>query len=163
MRSDERGRTTGAAALGLALLLAVGIWLVSGRDPGTSTATSPDPTPSVGATSATGTGTGTVSGTVSGTDPASGLPYVAAADLPPEARDVLRRIDAGGPFAYEEDGGTFGNFEGLLPDHERGYYAEYTVDTPGSDDRGARRIVAGDGGELYWTADHYASFARIRP
>ncbi|GAB3768229.1 ribonuclease T1 [Nocardioides ginsengisegetis] len=150
MRSDERGRTTGAAALGLALLLAVGIWLVSGRDPGTSTATSPDPTPSAGATSDPGT------------DPASGLPYVAAADLPPEARDVLRRIDAGGPFAYDEDGGTFGNFEGLLPDHDGGYYAEYTVDTPGSDDRGARRIVAGDGGELYWTADHYASFARIR-
>ena len=146
MRTEERGRTTGAAALGLALLLAVGIWLVSGRDPGTSTATEPDPTPSAGAS----------------VDPASGLPYVAAADLPPEARDVLRRIDAGGPFAYEEDGGTFGNFEGLLPDHDRGYYAEYTVDTPGSEDRGARRIVAGDGGELYWTADHYASFSRIR-
>ena len=44
-----------------------------------------------------------------------------------------------------------------------GYYREYTVATPGVDDRGARRIVAGDDGEeLYWTDDHYGSFALIR-
>ena len=48
-----------------------------------------------------------------------------------------------------------------LPDRERGYYAEYTVETPGLDHRGARRIIAGDGGELYWTEDHYESFERI--
>jgi ribonuclease T1 len=35
------------------------------------------------------------------------------------------------------------------------------VPTPGSDDRGARRIVAGEAGELYWTQDHYSSFGRI--
>ena len=51
--------------------------------------------------------------------------------------------------------------EEILPDEPRGYYAEYTVPTPGSDDRGARRIVAGEGGELYWTDDHYRSFSSI--
>ena len=88
---------------------------------------------------------------------------VRVADLPPEARETLALIDAGGPFPYpDHDGGTFGNYEGLLPSHQRGYYREYTVDTPGSEDRGARRIIAGDAGERYWTQDHYASFARIR-
>ncbi|WP_408899123.1 ribonuclease domain-containing protein [Nocardioides sp. R1-1] len=92
-----------------------------------------------------------------------GIPYVDLADLPPEAAEVVDLIEAGGPFAYPgKDGSTFGNFEGLLPDRPRGYYAEYTVETPGVDHRGARRIIAGDGGELYWTADHYASFERIR-
>jgi guanyl-specific ribonuclease Sa len=43
----------------------------------------------------------------------------------------------------------------------RGYYREYTVETPGSEDRGARRIIAGSDGELYWTDDHYQSFSRI--
>ena len=33
--------------------------------------------------------------------------------------------------------------------------------TPGSTDRGARRIIAGDSGEFYWTQDHYGSFERI--
>lgn len=92
-----------------------------------------------------------------------GLPWVDLADLPAEAARTVELIDHGGPFPYpEKDGSTFGNFEGLLPDRPRGYYAEYTVPTPGEDDRGARRIVAGDGGELYWTEDHYASFERIR-
>ncbi len=95
------------------------------------------------------------------TDPDSGLPYVALADLPPEAAETVDLIDAGGPFPYDKDGSTFGNYEGLLPDHESGYYEEYTVETPGSPDRGARRIVAGAAGELYWTADHYESFERI--
>ena len=35
------------------------------------------------------------------------------------------------------------------------------METPGSYDRGARRIVEGAEGELYWTDDHYASFSRI--
>lgn len=96
------------------------------------------------------------------TDPVSGLAWVDLAALPPEAADTVDLIDAGGPFPYEEDDGTFGNFEGILPEQPRGYYREYTVETPGSNDRGARRIVAGSEGELYWTADHYQSFERIR-
>ena len=95
------------------------------------------------------------------TDPASGLPVVLLADLPPEAARTLELIDAGGPFPEDRDGVTFENREELLPDQPLGYYREYTVPTPGSDDRGARRIVAGGGGELYWTADHYTSFSRI--
>ncbi|GAA5133354.1 hypothetical protein GCM10023339_68880 [Alloalcanivorax gelatiniphagus] len=97
-----------------------------------------------------------------GTDRVSGLPLVAVSDLPPEAAETIELIDAGGPFPEpDHDGGTFQNREELLPDRPTGYYREYTVPTPGSDDRGARRIVAGDDGELYWTADHYSSFARI--
>ena len=89
------------------------------------------------------------------------LPFVLLAQLPPEAAETVELIDAGGPFPEDEDGGTFGNREDLLPDEQMGYYAEYTVPTPGSQDRGARRIVAGDEGELYWTEDHYDSFRQI--
>ena len=75
----------------------------------------------------------------------------------------MELIDAGGPFPEpDHDGGTCGNREELLPDEPMGYYREYTVPTPGVDHRGARRIVAGDGEELYWTDDHYSSFSRIR-
>ena len=97
------------------------------------------------------------------------LPVVQASALPPEGRDVLARIRAGGPFASRRDGVVFGNRERLLPARPRGYYAEYTVPTPGAADRGARRIVAGRGttgdvrtsGEYYYTNDHYQSFRRI--
>jgi ribonuclease T1 len=97
------------------------------------------------------------------TDAASGLPVVRLAALPPEAGRTVELIDAGGPFPEpDHDGGTFGNREELLPDRPVGYYREYTVPTPGVDHRGARRIVAGDGEELYWTDDHYSSFSLIR-
>ena len=56
---------------------------------------------------------------------------------------------------------VFENRERLLPDEPIGYYHEYTVPTPGSSDRGARRIITGSGAELYWTDDHYRSFERI--
>ncbi|WP_059011262.1 ribonuclease domain-containing protein [Streptomyces specialis] len=83
-------------------------------------------------------------------------------DLPAEAHDTLDLIEAGGPFPYPQDGGTFYNREGLLPSHPTGYYHEYTVETPGSDTRGARRIVTGDSyQEDYYTADHYESFDLI--
>ena len=87
---------------------------------------------------------------------------IALADLPAEARHTLALIKAGGPFPHAQDGGTFGNREKLLPQRDRGYYREYTVRTPGARDRGARRIVAGKGGEFYYTADHYRTFKRIR-
>lgn len=96
------------------------------------------------------------------TDPVSGLGWVDETDLPPEARDTLALIAADGPFPHDQDDRTFGNFEGLLPEQPRGYYREYTVETPGLDHRGARRIVTGNGGEFYWTEDHYESFERIR-
>lgn len=96
------------------------------------------------------------------TDSHSGLSWIAEADLPAEARDTLELIDDGGPYPYDRDGVVFENREGILPDQQRGHYHEYTVPTPGEDDRGARRIVTGDPDEFYWTADHYASFERIR-
>lgn len=91
---------------------------------------------------------------------------IAVDRLPPEARATLALIRAGGPFPYDKDGTTFGNREGLLPRQARGYYREYTVKTPGSRDRGARRIVAGGDAQrpadLWYTDDHYRSFRRIR-
>jgi ribonuclease T1 len=101
--------------------------------------------------------------------PAPGeLNTVALSDLPAEARQTEQLIRNGGPFPYAKDGTVFGNRERLLPREPRGFYREYTVKTPGSRDRGARRIVCG--GEAptapkacYYTADHYASFRRIVP
>lgn len=92
---------------------------------------------------------------------AGGMRTVDAARLPAEARETLALIDKGGPFPYARDGIVFGNFEGLLPKHQRGYYHEYTVKTPGAHDRGARRIVTGQGGEIYYTGDHYKSFRAV--
>lgn len=92
---------------------------------------------------------------------AGGLPMIAFAQLPPEAQETIRLIDRGGPFPYSRDGITFNNREGLLPKEPDSYYHEYTVVTPGSADRGARRIVAGRDGALYYSDDHYASFKRV--
>jgi ribonuclease T1 len=92
---------------------------------------------------------------------ASNLPAIAYDDLPPEAHDTIALIDEGGPFPFDRDGITFQNRERLLPRKPQGYYREYTVITPGSDDRGARRIVAGEEGELYYTDDHYESFQEV--
>lgn len=92
---------------------------------------------------------------------------VALAELPVQGQRTYGAILNGGPFRYEKDGSVFGNRERLLPRERRGHYREYTVETPGSRDRGARRIVCG--GErtapsvCWYTADHYASFRRIVP
>ena len=87
---------------------------------------------------------------------------VAVGALPAEARQTLQLIKRGGPYPYQRDGVAFGNYERLLPQRGRGYYREYTVPTPGAKNRGARRIVAGQSGEYYYTGDHYRSFRRIR-
>lgn len=101
----------------------------------------------------------------------SGLRGEATAEsLPPEARQTLARIRNGPPYPYRRDGVVFHNRERHLPERPRGYYREFTVETPGSRDRGARRIVAGGGSsgnvqtsdEFYYTDDHYRSFRRIR-
>lgn len=94
------------------------------------------------------------------------LGEVPLASLPAEARQTEQLIRSGGPFAYAKDGTIFGNRERLLPQESRGYYREYTVKTPGSRTRGARRIVCGGRQATapeacYYTADHYASFKRI--
>ncbi len=93
---------------------------------------------------------------------------VALSTLPPQAQQTHRLILNGGPFPHAKDGTVFGNRERQLPSKARGYYREYTVRTPGSRDRGARRIVCGgvpptQPESCFYTADHYASFRRIAP
>ncbi|HEY2335790.1 MAG TPA: ribonuclease domain-containing protein [Burkholderiales bacterium] len=83
-------------------------------------------------------------------------------DLPAEARQTLEAIKSNGPFPYQQDGATFANREKRLPLRTNGYYREYTVRTPGAKDRGPRRIIAGNGGEFYYSGDHYRTFRRIR-
>jgi ribonuclease T1 len=91
----------------------------------------------------------------------SGMRTVPASRLPAEAQRTLRIIDTGGPLPYRKDGATFGNREGRLPAEPPGYYREYTVPTPASQDRGARRIIEGKNGERYYTPDHYRTFERV--
>lgn len=145
-------------------------WWQTGDDPGASPSSEPD----VVRTSVPSTDRGpTTIGPVEEPSPGRGqqappeqggdaLPTVRLADLPPEAAEVVTLIDAGGPYAHpDKDGSRFGNYEELLPIRPRGYYREYTVPTPGLDHRGGRRLVTGGAGELYWTDDHYSSFARV--
>lgn len=100
-------------------------------------------------------------------DPDTGaLAPVALASLPAQAQSTYQLVLSGGPFPYPKDGTVFGNRERILPSKPRGYYREYTVKTPGSRDRGARRIVCGgkpptQPDACFYTDDHYASFKRI--
>ncbi|MCI9888487.1 ribonuclease [Micrococcales bacterium 31B] len=110
--------------------------------------------PSTGASETPGDGVYT------GPNP-SDLPEIAESDLPAEGRETLDLIRAGGPFPYDRDGIRFGNFEGILPDETSDFYKEYTVETPGADTRGTKRIVAGETGVKYYTDDHYESFSFI--
>jgi ribonuclease T1 len=91
----------------------------------------------------------------------SGLPTIQYDRLPVQARETIDLILRGGPFPHRQDGAVFQNRERLLPGKPNGYYHEYTVETPGSADRGARRIIGGQTGELYYTDDHYASFRQV--
>jgi guanyl-specific ribonuclease Sa len=98
--------------------------------------------------------------------PASSGSSCDLAGLPVQADRTVQEIKAGGPFPYRQDGVVFDNREGRLPQEPHGWYHEYTVVTPGSDDRGERRIIAGGQNEtspdvLYYTADHYASFCLV--
>lgn len=90
---------------------------------------------------------------------------IAVADLPSEAQKTLVLVKHGGPFRYPKDGVVFGNYERILPQQSRGYYHEFTVSTPGTRNRGARRLIVGgklvEPREFFYTADHYASFVRI--
>jgi ribonuclease T1 len=86
---------------------------------------------------------------------------VPLAQLPREAQDTLALINSGGPYPYRQDGTTFQNREEMLPSQRPGFYREFTVTTPGSPDRGARRVVAADDGARFYTSDHYQSFQEI--
>jgi ribonuclease T1 len=153
-----------ARAVLLALLLAcaatvVAVALLQG---GTGAGSGPTPagltSPGAGLTGATAEGPATAAPAAT---PQSGLDTIAEAQLPAEALETLELIRDGGPFPFRQDDATFFNREGILPDRPTGYYREYTVVTPGSPDRGARRIVAGADGDRYYTEDHYDSFRQI--
>lgn len=131
------------------VLLLLLTWLVAGCGGGATAALDQPTSPSVAVLPG------------SEVDPDSGLPWVLEAELPPNAQATLLLIDTGGPFPYDKDGSTFGNREGLLPPAPSGYYAEFTVDKPGEDDRGPWRLVTGSSGEVFWTEDHYSSFSRV--
>lgn len=102
-----------------------------------------------------------------GADVADATATISVAGLTRQGAQAYELIHRGGPFAHEKDGVVFGNRERLLPAQKRGYYHEYTVTTPGSRDRGIRRIVCGGQARApdtcYYTADHYASFRKIVP
>lgn len=96
-------------------------------------------------------------------DPQTGLRWIDQNALPARAQEILALIDKGGPFPYPgKDGSTFGNVERLLPTKPGGYYTEYTVVAPKAQDRGPVRIIVGGSTDFFYTADHYASFERIR-
>ena len=164
----------GAAVVILAL---VGAWALGGR-PLNSNVTA---TPAVSATQAGRTASTQTSGRSTtktttatatrpaSTDPASGLTWVDLAALPAQVADTLAEIEAGPPYPYpDNDGVVYHNYNKVLPTRADGYYHEFTVKTPGSSDRGARRVITGGAnlgrstGEYYYTGDHYDSFVRIR-
>jgi ribonuclease T1 len=166
-RSGSRGARTATVAVAVLVLalVAVLVGLVGsdGSDavPAASTASS-RATPGVGPARPTARTSPSATRADGGRDPQSGLRVVALSELPREARATIALIDAGGPFPYAKDGATFSNYDDLLPAHPHGWYREYTVRTPGERDRGPRRVVTGDHDtQIFYTADHYASFVRV--
>ena len=153
-RSGSRGFSIGLVLL-LVAVAALVLWQNGSQNDG-----GPPTGPTVAA-NATGPSDSAAASTPDAAEQVSDLPPIDYEDLPPEAQETIALIDEDGPFPYDKDGSTFQNREGLLPDQPAGYYAEYTVITPGSPDRGARRIVAGEAGEMYYTDDHYASFQEV--
>ncbi|OXM52048.1 ribonuclease domain-containing protein [Amycolatopsis alba] len=152
----NRRRIT-AALIGLIVLVLAG-WFVKDGISGDDTKSAPAPASS----SAQAKPSGAAKGKVAGED--SGLPVKPLTGLPSQASDTWKLIEAGGPYPYpRNDDVTFQNREKVLPAKNSGYYREYTVKTPGSPDRGARRLVTGTGKELYYTEDHYKSFVVVDP
>jgi ribonuclease T1 len=158
-------RTNLVAALAAVLVMTIAVFLFTGND---TTAVSSE-TGDAGVvettddldSSATTAQSSTTGAAAIAIPTVSDLPTIAVEELPIEAIETLALIDAGGPYPYRQDDGIFQNREQLLPSRSGDHYREYTVDTPGSPDRGARRIVTGADGERYWTDDHYDSFREI--
>ncbi|MCC8167367.1 MAG: hypothetical protein LIQ31_14810 [Planctomycetes bacterium] len=78
-----------------------------------------------------------------------------------DLRPTLDRIRRGEKADHRNDGAVFQNRERNLPRKPRGYYREYVVPTPGVRGVGPQRLVLGDGGEVYYSHDHYDSFQRV--
>jgi len=79
-----------------------------------------------------------------------------------DLRDTLARIDAGRKLKFRNDGTVFQNRERRLPARPSGYYREWVHPTPGLSGPGPQRVITGDGGEAFYTPDHYQTFEQIR-
>jgi ribonuclease T1 len=152
VRSLRRVRWPLLALVALIVLLVIG-YAVSAVHHGSPRSPTSASAASHGGAPTPGRGTGPAS-TGSGVE-------VPLSSLPSQASATVALILQGGPFPYRQDGVVFVNAERHLPIEARGYYHEFTVPTPGSTDRGARRIITGLDGEFYYTADHYESFRRV--
>jgi ribonuclease T1 len=151
-------RRISAALIGL-IVLVVGGWLVKNA---TSHDSGPAPASSVSAKPTPGGHSAAPSGKVAGTG--SGLPLKTLSSLPPQAADTWKLIEAGGPYPYpRNDNVVYQNRNKALPIQKSDFYHEFTVKTPGSPDRGARRLITGQGGELFYTGDHYSTFVLVDP
>lgn len=170
----RRRWTVGTLLLGLAVaaLVVFNLFMAPGGAPpgpgrqsaapqGTTTASPAISTPAPTSATSAPAAAPPSSAKPSGVQNTSGLAAIRESQLPAEGRRTLALIRQGGPYPYSRDGVTFGNFERILPRKASGYYREYTVPTPGESDRGARRIVAGQAGDKYYSADHYGSFKFI--
>jgi ribonuclease T1 len=154
----NRRRIT-AALIGL-LVLVLGGWLVKDAVSGSS----PTSTAPTGSSRASTSAAAPAKGGSAVPGSGSGLPLKALSVLPAQAADTWKLIEAGGPYPYpRNDDVVFENREKRLPRKQSGYYHEYTVKTPGSADRGARRLITGEAHELFYTGDHYASFVVVDP
>ena len=152
---SRRAALIGGIMTALALVVLLIVLLSAGSTP--NTAAPADSTRSAPA------GSSTPTAGPSAREPESGLVLVEVGSLPVQARQTIVLIERGGPYPYAKDGSVFGNREGLLPSRPNGFYREYTVPTPGEDDRGPRRIVTGDQDrQFFYTDDHYASFVQVR-
>jgi ribonuclease T1 len=151
MPSTRKRNPLGWLLLAIALVVAWQLWPAR------------DAMPEPGATAPTATSSPT-SPAAPPLAEAPSSPAPALADfLPAEAHKTIALVQRGGPFPHRQDGGVFANREGHLPRQARGWYREYTVDTPGLGHRGARRIITGGQPprEWYYTDDHYDSFRRF--
>ncbi|MFD8598851.1 ribonuclease [Kitasatospora sp. NPDC059646] len=168
---SSRNRLISLAVLVLVGIVAAVAALLDGGGGSGSPAAAKSPSAPAAAATRSGTATApkpsapakTPSGGATWVPTSTALADVCRSKLPPQAIDTLNLIAKGGPYPYRSDGIVFENRESRLPRESNGYYHEFTVVTPGSDDRGTRRVVTGNGGEQYWTADHYASFQEIDP
>jgi guanyl-specific ribonuclease Sa len=140
------GRRVTLALVGLVALVLVG-WGVREVATSSSTPSSSSATASTGRTSVTSQ---------------PGFQTKPLSALPPEATTTWKLIQSNGPFPYpRNDGVVFDNREKRLPGKPSGYYHEYTVPTPGSPDRGTRRLITGSSHEVYYTGDHYDTFVLV--
>jgi ribonuclease T1 len=152
VRSLRRVRWPLLALVALIVLLAIG-YAVSAVHHGSPRSSTSASTGSQRSAPGSGRGAGSLS-----TGSAVEVPL---SSLPTQVSATVDLILQGGPFPYRQDGVVFANAERHLPIEARGYYHEFTVPTPGSADRGGRRIITGLDGEFYYTADHYESFHRV--